>query len=259
MLIVAFNIQAQQVTIKVINVKGKVYYNNKLLKGMQFINVPSIQSFEQNLKYSSPTDFVKVVYNKAPMTFPKGAVSNTSGNLTRLYTKGAKVFINASEFKEYFGQNEIWLWKDDTVIVKRSCGIKLNNKDTLFLASYSYNGESQNIQLNKHDTVIFSKKNLYYCNISDKYKWINSFEVDSFNLSLYNPEPSQGAIIGQVSNIYFVDDYVRYLNDSGVNSKSISSELINVIGVKNLTTYFGCKEEEISGFLEKYVDSTIKQ
>jgi len=271
MLIIAFNIQAQQVTLKVISVKGKVSYKNNFLKKDDVIKIESLElsTLKQQLKFSTANDFVKILDEKKNLKVFAPQCPATD-KLSGLYTRGptSKMLLYPIEFNHYFGakkeQKNMWLWQDDTLIAKKSsCGISFNNKDTLLVASFIYAGENNEIRLNRHDTIILSKKNLFYRKVKGTYKWINSFEVDSFNLSIINPGKNEQYVVASTpdfyTNIYFIDDYVHYLKELGLVETEIINSLGDVCSIEDMAAHFSCKTEEVNTYLKRYIDALAKR
>jgi hypothetical protein len=215
--------------VKVMATKGKVFFNGVLLKKADIIDFSTSISAVNQLVFTSPTAWVKVVEGSTRKIYhfyklKKYACANC------LWTKGGdNNFNNDMDLMSFFMQKTILLFDTDTLIL-RGTSIK-SDSITVPVFQFVINGNLHNKIVGRNDTIIISHDQLFEFTgiekLPDSSFIIASFLVDSIRLIYYNQKDK--LLINPrlpYFRIVFFKDVVNFLNKIGLNEEEIYGEMI---------------------------------
>lgn len=211
---------------KVVAVKGNVYFNTKLLAKNDIFEFAQGIRVIQQLKFSSPADWIKLmaVDSKKIFNYYHQKKLDFTGFLG---TKDGGTYINNDiDLLKYFERRCIFLYEPDTLIC-HGVTIKTNNEIVPVFQVIS-NNEVNNVVVGCNDTIIISHDNLFHFLKGDQYL-IASFLTDSIRLIYYKITNPQKQIIPVLPyfKIIFIEDVVQYLKTMELKEDEIYIEIVS--------------------------------
>lgn len=219
--------------VEVIAIKGSVIFNDtKLKKGDKIQFKPGVGPFDQ-LKFSNNTDWIRLMEVKTNKVYQyyyqkKYSCSNC------LFTRELSIYSDTKDhFIDFFKRNPIFLFEEDTIILKYG---SQKTGDNYFAAfQVVLNGKKYMRNVGEPDSINISYQSLFGFSEMKKIT-CPSFKTDSIGLIFYNKNTKKEINHGlPYFHIIFFNDAVKFLKEMGLNSEEIYNELTdNYIDLKYL-------------------------
>lgn len=229
--------------VEVIALKGSVVFEDmKLKKGDKFQFKADISPFNQ-LKFSSNTDWIRVIEVKTNKIFQfyyqkKYSCSNC------LFTRELSTIPDKKDsLFNLFNRNPIFLFETDTIVFKNW---SINSGDNNIVEfQVVLNGKKIKRHAGTSDSIAISYQSLY--GFAEKKKiFCPSFQTDSIGLICYDKKTKKESCYGlPYFHVIFLNDAVIFLKQMGLNSEEIFNELtVNYVDLKYLSSDKGFDDIE---------------